>query len=160
MKQANEGCCCGKKENLFVAREARLPQRCLWQHTTSPRRVAAKCGCLRQGAPLPLRRRTMLLPFALAVHHHHPVDEERRASAPSLTVSSPEARCPRGSRTGCSLVCVWCISTLSHKATEKTRDPTNLGAEPSTVEALKVEVNAEESVTLLMVPVHVHQHLQ
>ena len=149
-----------KEKNLFVAREARLPQRCLWQHTTSPWRAAAKCGCRRQGAPLPLRRRTMLLPFALAVQHHHPVDEERRATAPPLTVSSPEARCPRGSRAECSLVCVWCIGTLSHKATEKTRDPTNSGAEPSAVEALKIEVSTEESVTLLVVPVHVHQHLQ
>ena len=137
LKKANEGCCCGKKKNPFVAREARLPQRCLWQHTTTPRRAAAKCGCRRQGVPLPLRRRTMLLPFALAVHHHHPVDEERRATAPPLTVSSPGARCPRGSRAGCSLACVRCIGTLPHKATEKTRDPTNSGAEPPTVEALK-----------------------
>ena len=42
----------------------------------------------------------------------------------------------------------------------KSSDPTNLGVEPPTVEALKMEVNAEESVMLLVVPVHVHQHLQ
>ena len=150
-----------EKKSFCRQRSSSLPAMSLATHTTSPRRVAAKCGCCRQGAPLPLRRRTMLLPFALAVHHHHhPMDEERRATAPSLTLSSPEARCPRGSRAGCSLACVWCISTLSHKATEKIRDPTNSGVEPPTMEALKMVISTEESVMLLVVPVHVHQHLQ